>query len=526
MKMKQLAGCGFLLNTIFFATYYSVAKEALGRIDPIIFTFFEMISLAPIALLILFFSRKNMTRTVIRRGVLLGSTLCLALFTIAIALKYTTATSTAFFPALNGFLAAIIAWALFREPAKVQTWLAGVISLGGAALLIFSSSMGTLRGTLIAFLGGLFYTFYVFLCDREQKNRQEAWPLFGVELLSTAVWSCLVVLLFGNWEAVHPILPKDIWIVLYVSLACTFVPTLISVLLQKYISPVTVSFIYILEPILGACIAYIYLHEVLPIQGYVGGGLVVLGALVNSWGTIRQSTAKRTSASRGTHTAHPRGAWVSTILYPGVSCVFGAALLYFLGGLPPQAWHDAYQLWPQISQDLQQGQGTYVTLVLVQAGGWLIAWISVLLMGYLAISHMLQRQFQPAPVRRQTRAIATQPAVRLAPVQLVPVTKQSVLQPTRRVRTTVRLPEYIQQTQLNVPQAETQHQVSPPAPLSEHITWYGEAVRGTSGQRPGTTRTVPFTDPLPPDITRPLKYRANLAQPGVVRTPSLESLDA
>jgi len=29
--------------------------------------------------------------------------------------------------------------------------------------------------------------------------------------------------------------------VLYVSVACTFIPTLITVLLQKYISPVTVS---------------------------------------------------------------------------------------------------------------------------------------------------------------------------------------------------------------------------------------------------------------------------------------------
>ena len=275
MRLKLVAGSGFLLNTIFFATYYSVAKEALTRIDPIVFTFFEMITLVPAALVIIICSWKHMTRAVIKRGVLLGSTLCLALFTIAIALKYTTATSTAFFPALNGFLAAIIALAVFREPAKGRTWAAGAISLGGAALLIFSSSMGNMRGTLIAFLGGLFYTCYVFLCDHEQKDEKAAWPLFGIELLTTAIWANLVALLFGDWQAVHPILPRDIWVVLYVSTACTFVPTLISVLLQKYISPVTVSFIYILEPVLGALIANIYLHEVLPIQGYIGGGLVV-----------------------------------------------------------------------------------------------------------------------------------------------------------------------------------------------------------------------------------------------------------
>src|SRR5579883_1502906 len=283
MRMKIIAGCAFLLNTILFATYYSVTKEALGRIDPIIFTFFEMVSLAPAGLLIVLCSWKHISRTVVKRGVLLGSTLCLALFTIAIALKYTTATSTAFFPALNGFLAAIFAWLFLRQPIRAATWIAGLLSLAGAALLIFSSSAGNFRGTLIAFLGGLFYTGYVFLSDHEQKDEKAQWPLFGIELLTTAVWANLIALLFGDWQAVHPALPKDIWVVLYVSVACTFIPTLITVLLQNYISPVTVSFIYILEPVLGAIIANLYLGEVLSVQGYAGGALVVLGALVNTW---------------------------------------------------------------------------------------------------------------------------------------------------------------------------------------------------------------------------------------------------
>lgn len=541
MRIKQLAGCGFLLNTLFFATYYSVAKEALSRIDPIVFTFFEMISLVPFALLIILWSWKHMTRAVVRRGVLLGSTLCLALFTIAIALKYSTATSTAFFPALNGFLAAIIAGVVLREPAKSRTWVAGILSLGGAALLIFSSSMGNLRGTLIAFLGGLFYTLYVFLCDHEQKDEKEVWSLFGIELLTTAAWACLVALLFGDWQAVHPIFPKDIWVVLYVSLACTFVPTLISVLLQKYISPVTVSFIYILEPVLGAIIAYLYLHEMLPIQGYIGGGLVVLGALVNTWGTIGQGAAMPASALASPRAVRAPGSWLSTILYPGVCCVLGAALLYYLGKFPPQSWSEAYRIWPQISQYTQQGQGSYVALVLVQAGGWLIAWISVFVLGCLSLTHLLQRLFQPAPGRHLPRAVSqpieprpapVQPAApRPAPIQLMRVTDKPVLQPTRRVRTTVRLPEYIEQTQQAappVPLPERQPRPMPPqAHVSEQITWYGEAVRSVNpALHAGTERARSFTGPLQHDAVQPPKRRASLAQPGVVRAPSLESLDA
>jgi drug/metabolite transporter (DMT)-like permease len=295
--MKLVAGLAFLLNTILFATYYSVSKEALGRIDPVIFSFFEMTSLVPLALCVMFFSWKDMNRAVVKRGVFLGSWLFLALITIAIALKFTTATSTAFFPSLNGLLAAFIAWIFLRQPVKMPTWLAGVLSVVGTILLVLCSSSGTLRGSLIAFLGGVFFTCYVFLADYLQKDDLAPWPLLSIELLTMALWSNLVVLLFGDWRGVHPFLPHDIWVVLYVALACTFLPTLIAVLMQKRLSPVTVSFIYILEPVLGAIIAIIYLHELLPIQGYIGGLLVVVGAIIHTWGTAitRQPFTQQTA---------------------------------------------------------------------------------------------------------------------------------------------------------------------------------------------------------------------------------------
>ena len=294
--MKLVAGLAFLLNTFLFATYYSVSKEALGRIDPVIFSFFEMTSLVPIALCVVLISWKDMNRAVVKHGIFLGSCLFLALITIAIALKFSTATSTAFFPSLNGFLAAFIAWIFLRQPVKKLTWLASVLSVLGTILLVLYSSSGTPRGSLIAFLGGLFFTCYVFLADHQQKDEIAPWPLLGVELLTMALWSNLVVLLFGDWRAVRPLLPHDIWVVLYVALACTFLPTLITVLMQKHLSPVTVSFIYILEPVLGAVIAMIYLHELLPIQGYAGGLLVVVGAILHTWGTspTRQAPAEQT----------------------------------------------------------------------------------------------------------------------------------------------------------------------------------------------------------------------------------------
>ncbi len=49
MKMKVVACLAFLLNAVLFGTYYAISKEVLGRIDPIVFSFFEMIILLPAA---------------------------------------------------------------------------------------------------------------------------------------------------------------------------------------------------------------------------------------------------------------------------------------------------------------------------------------------------------------------------------------------------------------------------------------------------------------------------------------------
>src|SRR5947209_1710421 len=184
MNMKVLACLAFLLNTILFATYYAVAKEALARIDPLLFTFFELTTLAPIGLCILAFTRTRITPSILKRGVLLGSVLCLALFTIALALDRSTATGTAFFPALNGFLAALFARMFLRQPLAKATWCAGLLSVMGSALLLLNSPMGGVRGALTALLGGLFFTSYVFLSETIPHDETTHWPLFGIELVT------------------------------------------------------------------------------------------------------------------------------------------------------------------------------------------------------------------------------------------------------------------------------------------------------------------------------------------------------
>ena len=395
-KMKTVASLAFLLNTLLFGSYYAVAKETLIRIDPIVFTFFVMMTLVPPGVCIVALSWRHMTRAAVKSGFVMGSCLCLGLFMLSIALKYNSATGTAFFPSLNALLAVFCMWIFLRHPIAKATWYAGIISVCGAVLLMINSSMGGVRGALIAFLGSLLCTFYVFLSDHEQRDPALYWPLFGVELLTMALWANLIALLFGDWQAVHIVFPNDVWSILYIGLGTTLLPTLISLLLQKYIAPVTVAFIYILEPILGAIIAHFYLHELLPLDGYLGGGLIVAGAIIHTWGTVERPANLAMLRQRISRSSEQiSNSLIGTLLYPIICCGVGIFIIYRLGGFPPPVWRDFSVMMPHASALIQQGHSFDVFLLVAQSLSWLIAWISIVVLGGLASYRVVEMLFYP-----------------------------------------------------------------------------------------------------------------------------------
>ncbi|HTK08238.1 MAG TPA: DMT family transporter [Ktedonobacteraceae bacterium] len=401
MKMTVVAAVAFLFNTFLFATYYAVSKEAMGRIDPVVFNFFVMAALIPVGLLFIALSWRELNREVIKSGALMGSCLCLGLCTLAVALKYNSATSTAFFPSLNGFLAAVCAWLFARQPINKATWFAGLVSAVGALLLIFNAQIGGPRATLIAFIGGLLCTFYVFVADHEQRGKNAPWALFGVQLLTMAIWASMIALLFGDWQAVRPAMPKDIWAILYISIGTTCLPTLITVWLQRFIAPLTVSFIYILEPVLGALFSYVYLHESLPLDGYIGGGLIVVGALIQTWGTANRSatTEQTLHAQLSRMSAQVRTSWFTALIYPLLCCGVGGFVLLKLGGFPPNAWNSLQRVFPQVVPLIQQGHGLLLSLLVGQALSWLLAWSVLLVLVCLALVRT-RRMLTAQPARQ------------------------------------------------------------------------------------------------------------------------------
>jgi drug/metabolite transporter (DMT)-like permease len=292
--MKRLALLLIAVNPVLWASFYATGRMSLEHVDPFLFSAAELSFAALPALPILWVTRRQITRDVIRRAAMLAGVLYLGLFTSTWALAFTTASHTAFYPALNGVIAALIAWAVYRSAIDGMTWLAGALAAAGAGLLILTSAAdgGHWIGEAIALAAAVVYTGYIFLTDRLTTGEDALlWPMFATELVILVLIAVPVALLFGSFGPQDVAGVGKIWpALIFAGVMTTFLPTAISLFFQRFVDPVTVAFLYILEPVWGALIAHAFLGERLSMAGMAGGGLILLAALLKTWRSSRANS--------------------------------------------------------------------------------------------------------------------------------------------------------------------------------------------------------------------------------------------
>jgi drug/metabolite transporter (DMT)-like permease len=400
--MKIVARLSFLLITALWGSFYAFTKEALGRIDPVVFTFFEVLILVPVAFPLVVMNWKDLNKATFKRGFILGSFLALSLLIITVSLKFTNATNTAFFPSIGGVVGALITGIVLKRPLAKGVWFAGGLSLTGVLIILMTSGGGVeLRGDLIAFLGASFFTIYIFLVsyDKESNSSQNGegivWLILGIEHLTLAFWVGLIALLFGDWQHLHPIFPRDVEIIVYIGMAANFIPYILSMFMLKYIDALEVSFISILEPIWASIIAFVYLGEAMPLSLYFGGALVIVGSVVHIWSTSGYSPSRGTRLLLPSINRYIQSSKIATIVYPMLLLSAGVFLLNWLGGSLSAIWHELSSMGPDLQILISQRQETSALLLIGHVLLWLIAWSALVVIGVLtsiSAAHSLLQQ--------------------------------------------------------------------------------------------------------------------------------------
>lgn len=288
--MRHLALFMLALNPVLWASFYAMTKTALTGVDPITFSSLELCVAAIPAIGVGFVARGALSLTVLRRGILLGVILYAAVLASTVALYFTTATNTAFFPALSGVMGMVIEGCFFHRRPHWLGWVAGFLSLLGCLFLILSTSggQGPRVGDIIALLAAFIYTVYVFCVGTgEEQPLKALTAVFATELCTMALLGggTFLVTACLRHQSFHYLSSAPLFI--YVGLLTTFLPTAIALYFQPYAKPLTVAFLYTLEPVFGAILAHVIDHETLGLSVYLAGGLIVAGSILETARNLR-----------------------------------------------------------------------------------------------------------------------------------------------------------------------------------------------------------------------------------------------
>lgn len=217
---------------------------------------------------------------------LLGGIFALNTVLVTLALRETTATNTGFFPAVGGLLAAGFS-ALLGQTVAGRTWAAGGLALAGAGVLVLAGrAAGHGLGDVLALGGALVYVAAVFQTDRLSHAAGPAlWAVLGVQLLTTAAVLGGLVGAYGLGPALATVRWRDAQLAVGVGLGASLLPSALALAFQRYVPPVTVEFIYTLEPVMATLAGWLLLGETLSPLGWAGGGLIVGGAVLHAWPT-------------------------------------------------------------------------------------------------------------------------------------------------------------------------------------------------------------------------------------------------
>jgi drug/metabolite transporter (DMT)-like permease len=288
---------------------FALAQPTLQHLDPLVFVALQLSPGAPVALVLFRWTLRASTKEPIRQGLIGGVPLGVGVVCLALSLHAIGILPTAMLTALDGIVASLLAWLLFRQFPSVFTCLAMACALAGAGALWWMAPSHW-QSDLVALMCGGCFTLYAFHVERttaaQGDLREHLLPFLGGVLLSLAATALVCALCFGRWETVHTATGADWGMVLYCGLGTVLVPLVLSTLLLRFLSPVTWAFLAILEPLCSLVFASLVGTVPLGLVGWGGVSLLFLSILF-------QAHAGRPHATRPADPGETHGATISPV---------------------------------------------------------------------------------------------------------------------------------------------------------------------------------------------------------------------
>ncbi len=274
---QQRADSCIALISMAWGASYLLMKAGLDGLGP-----FNLIGLrfgiAFLVTALIFHKRlRKATLRVIGRGAILGLTLFGMFSFLMVGLQSTTASTAGFLTSTTVVFVPILQMIITRRKPQGRIIAGVILTVVGIGLMTVQDSLALNRGAVFCLIGALLYAYHIILTDRFAQKTEGL--LLGILQLGFAgFYGWVASLLF---EA--PSLPAGTvqWgAVLGLALVCSAFGFVMQPIAQTYTTPERTGLLFALEPVFSALLAFIFLQEILSVQGYVGAALVLVSVFI------------------------------------------------------------------------------------------------------------------------------------------------------------------------------------------------------------------------------------------------------
>lgn len=258
---------------------YLFMKIGLGGLAPFNLIFLRF-GIAFIFLALIFGRHfRDMSLSILLKGLFLGSLLFLIFSCMVIGLSQTTASTAGFMTSMTVVMVPILESVFRRALPSKSIIFSVVLAMFGLFLLTAKDGMVFNQGAVLCLMGAFLYAVYILVLDK--FAHQEG--LLLISVLQLGVTSLLgAVFMLGTEAPTLPATPLQWAAILALGILCNALGFIVQSFAQKHVSPNRIGLLFSLESVFSAVLAFVFLHEILALRDYMGAICILLSVVLPS----------------------------------------------------------------------------------------------------------------------------------------------------------------------------------------------------------------------------------------------------
>lgn len=268
-----------LLTSMIWGFGFIVVKNSLDYLPTLYLLAFRF-SVGSLGMILVFPKLlRQMNKTYVKQGMVLGSFLFIAFFLQIEAVNYTTVGKNAFLTAAYVVFVPLFHWLIDHKKPSNQILFATILCFTGIGILSLNSLDSVNLGDIMTLLCACFYALHIVFSDRYFERGSSPVLLNVLQLSFTAIYAWIAAILTHPFPA--NAINHDVAIsIFYLGIGCTMLGFLFQAIGQKHTSPSTASILLCMESVFGVVFSAIFLKETIGFRMFSGCTIIFIALIL------------------------------------------------------------------------------------------------------------------------------------------------------------------------------------------------------------------------------------------------------